>query len=72
MRSLNEIMTTTTTVQEGRDTLARSSHLIERWLDESIDWSRLPSHLAAAMGFASAVGMLGGLDARHRGCRAGF
>jgi geranylgeranyl diphosphate synthase type II len=56
MRSLNEIMTTTTTVQEGRDTLARSSQLIERWLDESIDWSRLPSHLAAAAKY----GLLGG------------
>jgi len=49
-------MTTTSTVQEGRDTLTRSGRVIERWLDESIDWSSLPSHLAAAAKY----GVLGG------------
>jgi geranylgeranyl pyrophosphate synthase len=49
-------MTTTTTVQEGRDTLARSSEAIERWFEDSIDWSRLPNHLAKAARY----GVLGG------------
>ncbi len=53
---VQETMMTSSTVQEGRDTLAQSSTVIERWLEESIDWTRLPAHLAEAARY----GILGG------------
>lgn len=49
-------MTTATAIQEGRDSLGESASLVEHWLSTSVDWSRLPNHLAEAAQY----GVLGG------------
>lgn len=49
-------MTTSTAIQVGQDALSESASLVEHWLSASIDWSRLPTHLADAAQY----GVLGG------------